>query len=124
MAVSNSARRVITSIAGVLLIALGSGASAANPPTVATPSTPTKAMRQKMATLHEQMAACLVSDKPVSECRTEMVKHCQDMMGSRGCSRMMRSGGMMGMGRGMMGAGQGMRGRMASKPPSSSSPPQ
>jgi hypothetical protein len=124
MAVSNSARRAAASIAGVLLIALGGAASAANPPTVAAPSSPTRAMRQEMAALHEQMAACLRSDKSISECRTEMLKHCQDMMGSRGCTRMMHSGGMMGMGSGMMGTGQGMRGRMTSKPPSTSSPPQ
>lgn len=117
MLLSNSARRAAAAITGALMMALTSAAFAANPPT--TPSTPTKEMRERMATLHEQMAACLRSDKSISDCRAEMRQHCQAMMGSQGCTRMMGSGGMMGMGRGMMGKGQGMRGPMTSKPPSS-----
>ena len=114
MPFSNSAHRLATTITGALLIALGSAAFAANPPTA--PSTPTKEMRERMATVHEQMAACLRSDKSISECRTEMLKHCHDMMGGQGCTRMMGKGGMMGM-------GQGMHGHMTSNPPSGSSPP-
>ncbi len=115
MPVSNSTRRVATAITGALMMALTSAAFAANP---SAPSAPTKEMRERMATLHEQMAVCLRSAKPISECRTEMMQHCQAMMGSQGCTGMMGSGGMMGMGRGMMGMGQGMRGPMTSKPPS------
>lgn len=113
----NSSRRIATAITGALLIALSSAAFAADAP--AAPSTPTKEMRERMATLHEQMAACLRSDKPVSECRTEMLKHCQAMMGNQGCTRMMGGAGMMGMGGGMMGMGKGMHGPMTSSPPSS-----
>lgn len=120
MPLSNSARGIATAITIVLLIALGSAAFAAHAPTA--PPTPTKAMRERMATLHEQMAACLRSDKPISECRTEMLRHCKAMMGNQGCTRMMGAGGMMGMGGGTMGMGQGMHGRMTSSPPSS--PPQ
>lgn len=108
MTFSNSAHRVTTAITGALLIALSSAAFAADAP--AAPSAPTKEMRERMATLHEQMAACLRSDKPIAECRTQMWKHCQAMMGSRGCTGMMGSGGMMGM-------GKGMHGHMTSSPP-------
>ena len=47
--------------------------------------TPTKEMREKMAALHEHMAACLRSDKPITECRTEMAKNHQEMMHEMGC---------------------------------------
>src|SRR6185437_5831477 len=114
MMFSNSTRRAATSVTGALLIALGAAAFAANPPASAGP-TPTKAMREKMAVLHEQMAACLRSDKSLSDCRAEMQKSCHDMMGNQGCN-------MMGMG-GRKGMGQGMPGHMMSNPPSSSSPP-
>lgn len=114
MFVSSPARRLVMSIASTLLIALSSTAFAAAPPPSA-PSTPTKEMREKMALLHEQMAACLRSDKSISECRAEMRKNCRDMMGNQGCSMMM------GMGGGMM--GYGMHRPMTSNTRSSSSPP-
>lgn len=115
MSLSNSGRRLTTALTGILLIALSSLAFAADAPVA--PSAPTKEMREKMATLHEQMAACLRSDNSIADCRVEMRKHCREMMGSQGCTRMMGTGGMMGMGGGMMGMGQGMRGRMNSSPP-------
>jgi hypothetical protein len=117
MPLSNSGRRVAAAITGVLLIALSSAALAADAP--AAPSTPTKAMRQRMATLHDAMAACLRSNKSIAECRAEMQKHCQAMMGNQGCTRMMGTGGMMGMGGGMMGMGKGMHRSTTASPPSS-----
>lgn len=117
MVLSKSVRGTATAITGALLIALSSAALATDPP--AAPSTPTREMRERMATLHEQMAACLRSDKPVTECRTQMLQHCQSMMGNQGCTRMMGTGGMMGMRGGMMGMGKGMRGPMTSSPPAS-----
>src|SRR6185312_13350181 len=101
MVFSKPLRGAAAAITGALLLALSSAAFAADAP--AAPATPTKEMRERMATLHEQMAACLRSDKHVSECRTEMLKHCQSMMGNQGCTRMMGGAGMMGMGGGMMG---------------------
>src|SRR5690242_17690453 len=95
---SNSARGFAIALTGTVLMALASTAFVADAPTA--PSAPTKEMREKMATLHEQMAACLRSDKPISECRPEMMKHCQAMMGTEGCSKMM-GGKMMHMGKGM-----------------------
>ena len=49
---------------------------------------PSKEMRANMATVHEQMAACLRSDKSISDCRSEMMKECQQLMGERGCPMM------------------------------------
>lgn len=66
-------------------------ALAANPPAT-TPTGPSKDTREKMAVLHEQMAACLRSDKPIADCRDEMRKNCQTTVGAQGCP-------MMGMGR-------------------------
>jgi hypothetical protein len=45
--------------------------------------TPSKDTREKMATLHEQMAACLRSDKSISECRDEMRKNYQATLAGR-----------------------------------------
>ncbi|MHB8811732.1 MAG: hypothetical protein ACYDAE_00525 [Steroidobacteraceae bacterium] len=118
MVFSKPLRGTAAAITGALLLALSSSAFAANPPTSAA-STPSKEMRERMATLHEQMAACLRSDKTVSECRTEMRKHCQAMMGNQSCTTMMGGAGMMGMGGGMMGMGKGMHGPMTSSPPPS-----
>lgn len=47
-----------------------------------------KETRQKMADLHEQMAACLRSDKPLAECRAEMMKGCHDSLGAQSCPMM------------------------------------
>ncbi len=49
---------------------------------------PDKEMRGKMATVHEQMAACLRSDKSMSDCHGEMMKACQQLMGDHGCPMM------------------------------------
>lgn len=43
--------------------------------------------RAKMAEMHEKVATCLKSDKPLSECRAEM----KDM--GEGCGMMMRQKG-------------------------------
>jgi len=52
--------------------------------------------RQNMASMHEKMAECLRSEKPMNECQTEMNKLCQEMMGKDGCPMMGQMGGMMG----------------------------
>jgi hypothetical protein len=92
--VSTSVSKVFcrNAIASMLVIAGAGFAFAADAP--ANHPAPSKEMREKMATLHEQMAACLRSDKPMADCRTEMMKNCQSMMGDQGCP-------MMGMGKGM-----------------------
>lgn len=98
----------------LLAIAAMTAAFAADPPAAAQQPAPSKEMREKMATLHEQMAACLRSDKPFAECRAEMMKNCQSTMGAKGCPMM----DMMGMGKG----GMGMHGGMMQDPSTSSSP--
>src|SRR5450759_4890233 len=70
---------VIASVVMSCVAIAESGAPAAAPE-------PTKEMRAKMATLHEQMAACLRSDKSFSDCHSE--KGCQQLMGERGCPMM------------------------------------
>jgi hypothetical protein len=47
-----------------------------------------KDTREKMAALHEQMAACLRTDKPFAECHSTMIKSCQEQLGSAGCPMM------------------------------------
>lgn len=50
--------------------------------------TPTAEQRQKMAEHHEKMATCLRSDRPLSECKQEMMKNCEETMGKGGCPMM------------------------------------
>jgi hypothetical protein len=79
----------------MLVIMGASGAFAADPPT-GSQAAPSKEMREKMATLHEQMVACLRSDKPIADCHSQMMQGCQDTMGKHGCT--MTGHGMMGSG--------------------------
>lgn len=48
----------------------------------------THEQRLKMAKMHERMAACLRSDKPLKDCHADMVKACHEAMGKEGCHRM------------------------------------
>jgi hypothetical protein len=68
-------------------------------------SEPSKEDRAEMAAIHEKMAECLRSERPFSECRSEMRKSCHDRMGGRACPMMSDDGGA-GHGHGM---GPGMR---------------
>jgi len=83
-----SARAVLASLA--LILGSASVVFAAEPPPA--PATgPSKEMREKMAAYHEQLAACLRSDKPIAECHKEAMKHHQEMMGGmskEGCTMM------------------------------------
>lgn len=62
--------------------------------------------RQKMAEMHSKMASCLKSDRPMDECRNEMMSSCQKMMGEDGCPMMGKQGMMKGNMRGMKGQGK------------------
>jgi len=86
---------------GLLALAATAAASAGDIPAGTQQAAPTKEMRAQMAIVHEQMAACLRSDRPFAECRTEMMKSCQKLMGTQGCP-------MMGMGEGAKGTHGGM----------------
>lgn len=44
-----------------------------------------KAQREKLAALHEQMAACLRSDSALADCHAQMQQACRESMGSTGC---------------------------------------
>ena len=88
-------------LAGVAIV--GSGSVLGADPQQSGPADPSPASRQKMAEVHQQMAACLRSDKVIAQCRSEMSKNCTDLMGKDGCPMMGTWGG--GMGPGMMGGG-------------------
>ena len=78
-------------MAVICMLGLNS-AIAADPPR-ADSAPPSREMREKMATFHERMAACLRSDKPIADCHTEMMKNAREVMGKDGCPMM--KGGMM-----------------------------
>ena len=63
-----------------------SGALAADTP--ASHPTPSKEDREKMAQMHEKMAACLRSDKSVQDCHRDMMKQCRESMGDEACMMM------------------------------------
>lgn len=63
---------------GIALLGAG-GAALADEPQHDTRPPLTKEQRQKMADVHEKMAACLRSDKPIEDCHAEMMKQ-HDMM--------------------------------------------
>ena len=93
-------------VAIVSLLVGSSGAMAQNPspPNLAVPS---KETRERMATFHERMAACLRSDKPIAECRAEMMKNFGGVPGETDCPMM----------------GSGMHGQMTQDQSAPSLPP-
>jgi hypothetical protein len=99
-----------------LALTVASAALAQESPPSAPPA-PTPEARAQMAAVHEKMATCLRSERPIAECRAEMWQGCQQHMGPEGCPMMGR--GMMG--RGMMG-GQGRGPGMAPGAPSPEPP--
>ncbi len=78
---------LLSSLVASMVLLAGSAAFAADVPP-ANRAAPSKEMREKMATLHEQMAACLRSEKPIADCRSEMKKSCGEIMGKEGCPMM------------------------------------
>lgn len=101
---------VLCGLIASLVISWAAVAAEGPPPASAEPS---KEMRAKMASVHERMAACLRSDKPIADCRREMMKSCQKLLGEHGCP-------MMGMHDGMMNDGMMNDGMM--KGPTSDAP--
>jgi hypothetical protein len=80
-------RLLVGSVLACLLM-LGAIATLAAEPPSAAAATPSKETREKMATMHEQMAACLRSVKPIADCRKEAMKYHQELMGKDGCPMM------------------------------------
>lgn len=84
----NSRASRVESVLVVAALALSlSTAFSAEPPAPTHPAL-TKEQRDKMATIHEKMAACLRSDKPIADCHKEAMQNCQEMMGKDGCPMM------------------------------------
>jgi len=79
---------------------VSASAALAADPEAAPPSAPTAETRDQMAAVHQKMAECLRSERPLAECRAEMMKSCHDMKGEGACPRRGPRGGM---GPGMMG---------------------
>ncbi len=72
----------------VTAMLLSSSAALAADPPPGSSSAPSKETREKMALVHEQMAACLRSDRSLTDCRNEMMQHCQGSMGAQSCQHM------------------------------------
>lgn len=71
------------SLTATVLLSAAVATLAAEPQT--TQAAPSKEMREKMATIHQNMAACLRSDKAFAECQQQMHQNCTTMMGEEGC---------------------------------------
>ncbi len=77
------------SVAASVGVAADPAPPSAKPPAAAAPS---KETRESMAALHEQMAACLRSDKSIEDCRSEMRKACHEKLGDHDCPMMSMHG--------------------------------
>lgn len=75
-------------LAGLAVILGTVGVALAADPPSATPAAPSKEKRAEMALFHEQLAACLRSDKPIAACHEQAMKHHHEMMGDEGCPMM------------------------------------
>jgi hypothetical protein len=76
------------SLTATLALILGASAAISADPASQSHPTMSKEQREKMATIHEQMAACLRSDKSIADCHKEAMKSCQDAMGKDWCNTM------------------------------------
>lgn len=74
-----------TALVVAIGMALTSSVGAAGPET--SDATPTREMRNQMAAMHDKVAACLRSDRPFAECRSEMMEGCHSI-GTHGCPMM------------------------------------
>lgn len=83
-----SPRLAMSLIAATLALILGASAAISADPASQSHPTMSKEQREKMATVHEQMAACLRSDKSLADCHKEAMKSCQDAMGKDWCNMM------------------------------------
>ena len=83
-----NSRIQIRSAVAIGSLVVGMSSAVAQTPSPAAPGTPSKETREKMAAVHERMAACLRSDKPIDECRGQMMKSVAHMPGETGCPMM------------------------------------
>lgn len=98
MSAQHRTHRLVSLLTASIMLAGTASVFAADPPKA--PPEPSKETRQQMAAAHEKMAACLRSDKSLTECRNEMHQQCMNMMGGQYCPMM---GPMMGKGGPMQG---------------------
>jgi hypothetical protein len=77
-----------TLAACTIALAISTGAAIAADAPQPAHTAPSKEMREKMATMHDKMAACLRSEKAVDTCHAEMMKACKESMGEKGCPMM------------------------------------
>ena len=73
-------------LVAALILAAAAPTLAAEPEKA--PPAPSAEQRQKMAEAHQRMADCLKSDRPISECHSEMKQSCHDAHGEGGCPMM------------------------------------
>ncbi len=81
----NYSRSLASALTALVLL---SGVAIAADTARAVPPEPSAEMRAKMAAVHEQMGACLRSDRPINDCRAEMMKECHELMGEHACPMM------------------------------------
>ena len=81
--INPSVKKAAISLLGSAILIAGA-ASAADSPAAAAPPMD-KAAREKMAAMHDGMAACLRSEKTVSSCHEEMQRKCSEAFGAGGC---------------------------------------
>lgn len=73
-------RRLSCWIVALALLALASAGRTLAADTKTTPlPEPTAEQRQKVAEVHQKMAECLRSTRPIAECRSEMAAACQGL---------------------------------------------
>lgn len=83
---THAGKRAGILIGAMIVAAVAGSASAADQaPTSAEPS---KQAREQMAKMHEEMAACLRSEKSFEDCQNQMHQHCMKAMGEKGCPMM------------------------------------
>jgi len=73
-------KRIVLLLGTVLMLSSSAFAEGKNTKSSKMPEM-TVEQRNKMAGVHEKMAACLRSDRPLNDCHDEMIKSCQDSMG-------------------------------------------
>ena len=72
----------------ILSLVIGLSTAMAEKPSPPIPPVPSKETREKMATAHQRMAACLRTDKPIAECHAQMMKSVGHVPGATGCPMM------------------------------------
>ena len=96
MSMRRTSKLILRSLMVSIVLSGVTAAMAEDKPQPPATAEPSKEAREKMAVMHEKMAACLRSDKSIADCRNEMRAYCQQM-GPGGCP---------------MGPGMGMHGPM------------